>query len=300
MRCCWRPSFEKRGIAPESAAIDFGLDPIGLLASAALCRLLARDRPPPGRDDPALQARGFKGPFLTADARPYHEAGASEAQELGAALATAIAYLRALEAQRHGAGEARDAISFVLVADTDEFLTIAKFRAARLLWERVQAACGLEPKPMILHAETAWRSLTKRDPWVNLLRGTIATFSAGIGGADRLTSSPSRQRSACPTLLPAASRATPSSSCSKRPSLWRVADPAAGAGSFESADAGALRAGLDETSGSRARGQRRPAGHRRGLANGHVQAGLARQRAPARRRSPRAASRSPARASSPI
>ncbi len=44
--------------------------------------------------------------------------------------------------------EAReDAIVFTLVADTDEFLTIAKFRAARLLWNRVQEACGLEPKP---------------------------------------------------------------------------------------------------------------------------------------------------------
>ena len=83
--------------------------------------------------------------------------------------------------------EARDALSFMLVADTDEFLTIAKFRAARLLWARIQEACGLEPEPMVLHAETAWRSLTRRDPWVNMLRATIATFSAGIGGADSLT-----------------------------------------------------------------------------------------------------------------
>ncbi len=42
---------------------------------------------------------------------------------------------------------ARDAIYFRLAADADQFLTIAKFRAARKLWARVEAACGLAPKP---------------------------------------------------------------------------------------------------------------------------------------------------------
>ena len=77
-----------------------------------------------------------------------------------------------------------DALSFLLVADADEFLTVAKLRALRRLWARVEQACGLEPKPIRLHAETAWRMTTRRDPWVNLLRTTIAAFSAGIGGAD--------------------------------------------------------------------------------------------------------------------
>ncbi len=50
-----------------------------------------------------LAGQGFAGPFAVADARPVHAAGGSEAQELAFALANAVAYLRALEAQRHRA-----------------------------------------------------------------------------------------------------------------------------------------------------------------------------------------------------
>ncbi len=50
-----------------------------------------------------------------------------------------------------------------LAADADQFLTMAKFRALRLLWARVEQACGLTPKPIFIAAETAWRMLTQRD-----------------------------------------------------------------------------------------------------------------------------------------
>lgn len=271
--------FEKRGIAPDSGAVDFGLDPIGLLASEGV---FAASWPETGRrlaeTIAALRQRGFKGPFLTADARLYHEAGASEAQELGAALATAVAYLRALEAQGMALDEARDAISFVLVADTDEFMTIAKFRAARLLWERVQTACGLAPKPMVLHAETAWRSLTKRDPWVNMLRGTVATFSAGIGGADSLIVLPFTAALGLPDAFARRIARNTQLVLLEEANLWRVADPAAGAGSFES-----LTQALCEQGWSKFQDLEREAkdglpGIVSALTNGHVQAGLARQR----------------------
>jgi methylmalonyl-CoA mutase len=270
---------ERRGLAPDAATIDFGLDPIGVLASHGA---LPAAWPETGRELAEtirdLQARGFKGPFVTADARPYHEAGASEAQELGAMLATAISYLRALEANGMALSEARDAISFVLVADTDEFLTIAKFRAARLLWERVQIACGLEPKPMILHAETAWRSLTQRDPWVNLLRGTIATFSAGVGGADSLTVQPFTAALGLPDRFARRIARNTQLVLLEEASLWRVADPAAGAGSFE-----ALTQALCEQAWTKLQDLEREAadglpGIVAALANGHVQAGLGRQR----------------------
>ncbi len=82
--------------------------------------------------------------------------------------------------------QARGMIGFRLSADADQFLTVAKFRALRKLWARVEQACGLEPKPAFVSAETAWRMMTRRDPWVNMLRTTIAAFSAGIGGADAI------------------------------------------------------------------------------------------------------------------
>src|SRR6185369_15933781 len=109
------------------------------------------------------------------------------AQELAFALAVALAYLRALEAGGIDLEIARAAISFRLVADSDQFLTMAKFRALRLLWARIEESCGLTPKPVFIAAETAWRMLTQRDPYVNMLRATMATFSAGLGGADGIT-----------------------------------------------------------------------------------------------------------------
>src|ERR1044072_621097 len=83
--------------------------------------------------------------------------------------------------------DARHFIYFRLAADADQFLTTAKFRALRKLWARVEEACGLTPSRALVSAETAWRMMTQRDPWVNLLRTTVAAFAAGIGGADGIT-----------------------------------------------------------------------------------------------------------------
>src|SRR6202035_3940159 len=134
-----------------------------------------------------LAAAGFRGPFAVADGRIIHNAGGSEAQELAFALASAVAYLRALEAHGMALTAARDAIYFRLSADADQFLTMAKFRAARKLWARVEQACGLTPKPVMIVAETAWRMMTKHDPYVNMLRITIAVAAAGLSGADAVT-----------------------------------------------------------------------------------------------------------------
>lgn len=225
---------ERRGLNPVDLAIEFGLDPIGVLASdGSLAAPWSEIGLRLAETIGALKGRGYKGPFVTIDTRPYHEAGASAALELGTALTTAVAYLRALEAQGMPLTDARDAIVFTLVADTDEFVTVAKFRAARLLWNRVQQACGLEPKPAAIHAETAWRSLTKRDPHVNLLRGTIAAFSAGVGGADSLSVQPFTAALGLPDGFARRVARNTQLILLEEANLWRVADPAAGAGGFE-------------------------------------------------------------------
>lgn len=271
---------ERRGIGPAKAEVDFGLDPIGVLASHGA---LSAEWPELGRRLATLigelRGRGFSGPFLTVDTRPYHEAGASEAQEIGAAMATAVAYLRALEAGGMALDLARDAISFTLVADTDEFMTIAKFRAARLLWERVQQACGLAAKPMVLHAETAWRSLTRRDPWVNQLRATIAGFSAGIGGADSLTVLPFTAALGLPDAFARRVARNTQLILLEEANLWRVADPAAGAGGFESLTQALCEQGWHKFQDLEAESGGGVSGIVGALINGHVQQGLARQRA---------------------
>src|SRR6185312_3250520 len=99
-------------------------------------------------------------------------------------LAAAVAYLRAFEAGGIALDDARRMIFFRLAADADQFLTIAKFRALRQLWARIEESCGLVPEPTFISAETAWRTMTRNDPQVNILRATIAAFAAGVGGAD--------------------------------------------------------------------------------------------------------------------
>ena len=125
---------------------------------------------------------------LLADGRPYHEAGASEAQELAAMLATLVAYLRACEAGGFAAPVAFAKIAVALATDADLFLSIAKLRAARSLLARIAEVCGASASAGQVHitATTSERMMAKRDPWVNMLRTTVACAGAAFGGADAI------------------------------------------------------------------------------------------------------------------
>ncbi|GKQ50048.1 methylmalonyl-CoA mutase family protein [Bradyrhizobium sp. Ce-3] len=180
-----------------------------------------------------LIKRGFKGPFVLADGRPVHDAGGSEVQELAFTLATALAYLRMLEASGLDLDAARAAVSFRLSADADQFLTMAKFRALRLLWARVEQACGLTPKPIFVNAQTAWRMLTQRDPNVNMLRATIATFAAGLGGANAITVLPHTLALGLPDDFARRVARNTQLVLLDESNLAKVSDPAAGAGGIE-------------------------------------------------------------------
>lgn len=220
-----------RGESLGGLDLDLGIDPIGTMAATGLPSAPAEAEIAPLLS--GLDEAGFTGRAVLADGRPYHEAGASEAAELAAVLATAVAYLRRLEAGGHDISRARDAVAVLLVADADEFMTIAKFRAMRRLWARVEGACGLDPKPLRLHAETAWRMMTRREPFTNILRTTLATASAGLGGADAVTALP---YTLALGLSDGFARRVARNSqivLIEESNLARVADPAAGAGSFE-------------------------------------------------------------------
>ena len=182
----------------------------------------------------SLRDQGFRGPFAVADGRVIHNAGGSEAQELAFALACAVAYLRALEAGGMPLDAARRMIYFRLAADADQFLTIAKFRAIRKLWARVEQACGLAPAP----TRVSRRNRMADDDAARSLREHVARDRRGRSppgwrrGCDH-GAAVHRARSACPTASHAASRATRSLSCSEESNLAKVSDPAAGSGGIE-------------------------------------------------------------------
>ncbi|GJD94383.1 methylmalonyl-CoA mutase family protein [Methylobacterium iners] len=262
---------ERRGETFGALDLDLGVDPIGALAAGAGAEPSSEELPGLLAE---LEASGFTGRLCLADGRPYHEAGASEAAELAAVLATAVAYLRMLEAGGHDLERARDAIGVLLVADADEFLTIAKFRAMRRLWAQVEAACGLAPKPLRLHAETAWRMMTRRDPFVNILRATMAAGSAGLGGADVVTALPYTLALGLPDAF--ARRVVRNSQIVliEESNLARVADPAAGAGAFE-----ALTQNLVEAAWDAFQAIEREGGIVASLRQGRIQARIAETRA---------------------
>lgn len=162
-------------------SVDLGADP--LLASLA-------GQPAPGLADVVATADrvtryGGHVRTITVDGPVLHNLGASASWEIGAALAAGVAYLRLLVDAGLSAGDALRQISFRFAADDDQFMTIAKFRAARRLWARVAEVVGVPGAgAATVHASTSLAMMAQRDPWVNMLRTTVAAFSAGIGDAD--------------------------------------------------------------------------------------------------------------------
>lgn len=124
--------------------------------------------------------------ILRADGRIAHNAGASEAQELNFILATALTYLKWADEARLNLNLIAPKIEISLSASQNQFITIAKIRAMRILWAELLDALEISQSPAYIYAETSYRMMTKPDPWVNLLRTTVACFSAGIAGADQI------------------------------------------------------------------------------------------------------------------
>lgn len=217
-----------KGVAVSGTA--FNLDPIGALMRSG-------DFSPSDLADAAAFAERMRGalPAATAlrvDARPVHEAGGTEAQEIAAALSTGIAYLRALtEDDGLAAGEANAALSFAVAVDSDVLVQTAKLRALRLCWARVLEASGAAPEHRAahIHAFTSRRMMTRYDAWTNILRVTTAAFAAGIGGADDITTYPFTDALGLPTPFARRVARNTQNVLLEECRLGHVADPAGGA-----------------------------------------------------------------------
>lgn len=181
----------------------------------------------------ALDHHDMPGAAILADGRPWNDRGAGEAEELAAIATAFLAHLRAFDAVGYAPDKAVARISVALVADTSQFLTIAKLRAVRLILARILEASGLPAHAVPIHAETAWRVVAARDPHTNILRATIAAFAAAVGGADSIAVLPFDGVPGPAT--PAARRLARNTQLLLRDEahLARVGDPGAGAGAVE-------------------------------------------------------------------
>jgi methylmalonyl-CoA mutase len=227
-------ALKERGVRPDKTQIRFGYDPLGAKARSGSSPLpwpqIAKLFAGIVAD---LSQQGLAGPFAVADGRTVHAAGGSEAQELAFVIANAIEYLRLFTQAGTPLEGARRLLWFRLAADADEFLTIAKFRALRKLWARIEEASGLAPKPVFISAETAWRMMSTRDPYVNMLRTTIAVTAAGVGGANAISVLPFTTAHGLPDTFARRVARNMQLLLLEESNLYRVSDPAAGSGSFE-------------------------------------------------------------------
>ncbi|WP_406395636.1 methylmalonyl-CoA mutase subunit beta [Streptomyces sp. NBC_00882] len=217
--------YDERSIDRKAARGSLGADPLGHEARTGEVSDFAPVAPLARRcaeEYPGLRA-------LTVDALPYHEAGGSAAQELGASIATGVAYLRELTEAGLSVEQACAQLEFRYAATADQFLTIAKLRAARRLWARVAEVCGAPGAgAQAQHAVVSPVMMTRRDPWVNMLRATIATLAAGVGGADAVTVLPFDHALGLPDAFARRIARNTSTILVEESHLSRVIDPAGG------------------------------------------------------------------------
>ncbi|MAY75094.1 MAG: methylmalonyl-CoA mutase [Phycisphaerae bacterium] len=185
--------WDKRGVDASQARAAFNADPLAVLARDAKLPMplnAAFDQ----LTDLASRV-GSSYPHATTvrvGSAPYHHAGATASQDLAFSMATAVEYMRAMTTRGMDASDAAKQLLFSFAVGCNQFLAIAKLRAARRLWNRVASACAVDEdaRSMTIHARPSKRVLTHRDPWVNLLRNTTCCFAAGVAGADTITSTP--------------------------------------------------------------------------------------------------------------
>src|ERR1700691_5423596 len=114
----------------------------------------------------------------------YHisEAGASALQEVAFTIAAAREYVRSVLATGMDVDAFAPRLSFYFVCQADFFEEIAKFRAARRFYARMMkeefGAANPESMRMRFHTQTAAATLTKPQPYNNIVRTAIQALAA--------------------------------------------------------------------------------------------------------------------------
>lgn len=257
----------RKKVDPSRLSLSFGIDPAAVFAGHGSLRMsleaLHASMP---QSLAHFFAMGIPAVLLEADGRVMHNAGATEAQELGAMLAGAVSHLRMFQEARQPLIYATPHIGFALCVDQDQILSIAKVRALRRLWARAQEACGLNPIPTKLHVETSYRMLTASDVETNILRNTLAAFSAAAGGADTVSVLPHTLPHGVPDRRARRLARNAQLVLSNETSLSSFADPAAGSEDLDILTASMCAAAWEEFRQIEAEG-----GLLSSLAAGHLQ-----------------------------
>lgn len=224
-------AWEAKGVDPAVVRGSLGHDPIGLAAALGT----TPDLTPLAEAVTSCADRWTGVRAITVDSRVHHDAGATDQDEIALALATALDYVRHLSDAGVAPAEAFRRIDFRVAATADQFVTIAKLRALRRTWARIGEVLEVPEadRGAWTHAVTSWRMQTRTDPWVNILRSTIACFAASAGGADAITVLPYDDALGLPTPFSRRVARNTQSLLAAESNVARVADPAGGSNYVE-------------------------------------------------------------------
>ena len=135
----------------------------------------------------------------------YHirEAGSTAIQEVAFTLRDGIEYVEHSIARRLPVDEFAPRLSFFFNAHNDFFEEIAKYRAARRIWQRVmrERFGAKDPRSWALrfHTQTAGCSLTAQQPYNNVVRTAVQALAAVLGGTQSLHTNSLDEAWALPT-----------------------------------------------------------------------------------------------------
>ncbi|HEY5106418.1 MAG TPA: methylmalonyl-CoA mutase family protein [Caulobacteraceae bacterium] len=232
LKCAqWLASAAK---AAPAARLEFHLDPLSSFAREGASPGPIKAHVEACADAAASLATTYpRARLFLAAGQVVHEAGGGEAEELAFAMAAAVAYAKALVSAGLPLSRAFGAIAVGLAVDADVVLSMAKLRAARVLWRQITRACGTE-LPVRLEALSSGRMLTRADAWTNLVRLTLADFAAAAGGADVIALGSFTAALGAPTPFALRQARNIQLILMEEAGVGRVADPGAGAWSVES------------------------------------------------------------------
>lgn len=135
----------------------------------------------------------------------YHirEAGSTAVQEVAFTLANGIAYVDAAIKAGLDVDTFAGRLSFFFNAHNDLLEEVAKFRAARRIWAKImkERFKAKKERSMMLrfHTQTAGSTLTAQQPDNNIVRVTIQTLAAVLGGTQSLHTNSRDEALALPT-----------------------------------------------------------------------------------------------------
>jgi methylmalonyl-CoA mutase len=184
--------------------------------------------------------------YNTVSISGYHmmEAGANSVLQTAFTLADGVEYVKAALAAGLNIDDFAPRLSFFFGIGMNFFMEIAMLRAARFLWhELIMRHHPKDPRSAVLrtHCQTSGWSLTRQDPYNNIIRTTIECLAAALGGTQSLHTNAFDEAIATPSDFSARIARNTQIIVQEESQICRVIDPLGGSYYIEALTASIVR-----------------------------------------------------------